>query len=45
MTPGTAFITLFSSKLMNVPNKLECYITLGCKDFAMTNTQAYWENL
>ncbi len=30
------------SKLMNGPNKLECYITIGWKGLAVTNTLAYW---
>ncbi len=33
--------TLFSSQLKNEANKLECYITLGCKCLLLTNTLAY----
>jgi len=34
--------TLFSLKLTNGPNKLECYITLGCQGLTGKNTPAYW---
>ncbi len=27
---------------MNAPNKLECYITLGCKGLPALNTVSYW---
>jgi hypothetical protein len=30
------------SKLMNGPNMLECYITIGWKGLSVTNTLAYW---
>ncbi len=36
--------TLFPSRLMNKPYKLECYITLDKKELTNTNTLAYWEN-
>jgi hypothetical protein len=29
----------------NGPNKLECYITLGCQGLSETNTVAYWAHL
>ncbi len=34
--------TSFSSELMNVPNTLECYTTLGQKCLPVMNTLAYW---
>ncbi len=36
--------TLFSSQLMNGPNKLECYTTLGWKCLPGPNTLAYWDH-
>ncbi len=30
---------------MNGPNKLECYVTLGCKGLLGTNILAYWAHL
>ncbi len=32
-------------QLINRPNKLECYITLGWKDLPGTNALAYWAHL
>jgi hypothetical protein len=29
----------------NGPNKLECYITLGCQSLSETNTVTYWAHL
>jgi hypothetical protein len=34
--------TLYSSEHMNVPNMLECHITLGWKGLPGTNTLASW---
>jgi hypothetical protein len=34
--------TLFSSELLNGPNKLECCITLAMKDSPETNSLAQW---
>jgi hypothetical protein len=34
--------TAFSLQLMNWPNKLECYITLGWKGLIGKNVLAYW---
>ncbi len=41
-TPGTKFTTLhFLSKLLNEPNKLECYIALVWKCLLVANALAY----
>ncbi len=30
------------SQLTNLPNKVECYITIGRKGLPLANTPAYW---
>jgi hypothetical protein len=37
--------TSFPLKLINEPNKLACYTTLGCTGFQGTNTLAYLADL
>ncbi len=37
--------TRFSSLVINGPNKLDCFITLGFKGLPGTNTVAYWAHL
>ncbi len=42
---GSITDTLYSSQLMNSPNKLECYITLGLIRLSGTNALAYRTHL
>ncbi len=42
---GHIYYTSFSSLLMNEPNKLVCYITLGWKGLPGTDTLAFGYNL
>jgi len=44
MTTDTILTALFSPKLLNGPNNIEGYITLGWKYFPGTNSVAYWAN-
>jgi hypothetical protein len=39
---GRIHNTSFSLKIINQPNKLECYIKLGWKGLPATNALAYW---
>ncbi len=41
-TRGCTHSTTFYLYVINWPNRLDCYITLGWKVFPGTNTLAYW---